>query len=89
LIAITERMLAYVARGIYMKVERNNKQDLKIGANLKLSRSDDCNGLLGAIVPASLSVLNRSDNIHTLDNLAKDNVVIIQPIRLDGGNKEL
>lgn len=62
---------------------------LKIGANLKLSRLGDGNGLLGAVVPAGLGVLDPGDNIHALDNLAKHDVATIQPVGLDGCDEEL
>lgn len=65
------------------------KSNLKIGANLKLSRLDDGNGRRGAVVPASLGVLDLRDIFHALDNLAKHDVATVQPVGLDGCDEEL
>lgn len=66
------------------------KAILKIGANLKLSRLGDGNGLLGAVVPAGLGFLDPLDNVHAvIDNLSKHDVATIQPVGLDGCDEEL
>lgn len=56
--------------------------------NLQLSTvgHDDLLGGFSGLVAIRFDF---SDNIHALDNGAKDNVTIVQPGGLDGGNKEL
>lgn len=56
--------------------------------NLQLAtvRNDD---LLGGFTGLVAIRFDFSDNIHALDNGAKDNVTVIQPRGLHGGNKEL
>lgn len=47
------------------------------------------NNLLGSLSRLVSIRFNLSDNIHALDDSAEDNVAIVQPRGLHGGNEEL
>ena len=57
-------------------------------ANLQLSRGGNGNGGLGLAGTGSL-LFDGLDNVHTLDNLAEDDVLAIEPAGRDSGEEEL
>lgn len=57
--------------------------------NRKLSRSGNGNRFNGLVTSRGLDVFHSINNVHTLKNMTKDNVSVIEPSCLDSANEEL
>lgn len=59
------------------------------GKRLELTAVGDDDLLSWSVISSDGSILNLSDNLHSFDNLAENDMLVIEPLSLDGGDKEL
>lgn len=75
-----------VLKTTYDKERR--QQTAKTGRVLQLTAVSDDN-LLGGLATVRADGLNSLNDVHTLNNLAEDDVLAIEPSSLHGGDEEL